>query len=901
MAIPLSDFYAFSAATGSPVPEDEESRARIAPQVADWRRNQLKAPEQKSDFLSALGTGAAIAGLGAAALLGARALRRPQAVTQAAVRDVTPDVEQTVRRAATYRPEPQTPRPPRGTPAPSVEVTPPPSRVAQPPSRQPGGVSQVDLYKLLETERPQGVVVTDLASLVQPKPQVRSETRLLPAAVEKPDAMSFIGQYFQQKGTAAGSLTDFQRSLSNLMADQAVNAVDAAEDQMTGRVKQQLQRNEDLDMSQVDLMEEVVDNNYRQVMEQDEPDSSINQVAAQLPDGLPVDQAESGSQSGAQRFLQRQREEIASELGEQNLPITSGRVEQELANRFGKEAWTYGPKQTRRRQALELYAQTGDPSLLENIRPQTIEFGSIGELPVSEFKKEVVMPETAIRAEERYQSQVGKAKDWLGNLRVQLEPQRNKILQERRQIVEQNAAQLIPQLENARAKGQVGLVKQLESQLDNMRQLWRNPELGKHREGEYRLLTAQIEGAQRKINESISGIQKQLPTTLVDWSGEGMVVKPKFTSAPELEYEEDVLNTVEGLGVRQATPTEGELEYIPGGLLTGGRAKSISNVAMVDEDTGEIIPMNAASRTSIRGTGSMEQYSGDVLSSEGIYGVERAPVGAGAVSKLTPGELVPEANIAPSASPSSWRLPAGSRTQGKTAVNIVVSGGREYENYPELSQKLDRIISQLNIPSNMGINIVSGGARGADALAEKYAQERGYDTQVYPADWEQQGVQAGMLRNTEMAKVGDVLVAFPGGSGTENMIRQMTQDFGKPAYRAANIQEPTEVGRRSIALSEAVRKGAITMPSMQGPRESYTDPEKYFGYNLWDIVKKQPPQKAVQLNLPPDVIPSTAAAARVRTTPADIAAQQLGEYMAKVYKPRSTPLTSAAVIQPRLF
>lgn len=884
MAIPLSDFYAFSAATGSPVPEDEESRARIAPQVADWRRNQLKAPEQKSDFLSALGTGAAIAGLGAAALLGARALRRPQAVTQAAVRDVTPDVEQTVRRAATYRPEPQTPRPPRGTPAPSVEVTPPPSRVAQPPSRQPGGVSQVDLYKLLETERPQGVVVTDLASLVQPKPQVRSETRLLPAAVEKPDAMSFIGQYFQQKGTAAGSLTDFQRSLSSLMADQAVNAVDAAEDQMTGRIKQQLQRNEDLDMSQVDLMEEVVDNNYRQVMEQDEPDSSINQVAAQLPDGLPVDQAESGSQSGAQRFLQRQREEIASELGEQNLPITSGRVEQELANRFGKEAWTYGPKQTRRRQALELYAQTGDPSLLENIRPQTIEFGSIGALPVSEFKKEVVMPETAIRAEERYQSQVGKAKDWLGNLRVQLEPQRNKILQERRQIVEQNAAQLIPQLESARAKGQVGLVKQLESQLDNMRQLWRNPELGKHREGEYRLLTAQIEGAQRKINESISGIQKKFPTTLVDWSGERMLVRP-------------------------VSPTEEELEYIPGGLLTGGRAKSISNVAMVDEDTGEIIPMNAASRTSIRGTGSMEQYSGDVLSSEGIYGVERAPVGAGAVSKLTPGELVPEANIAPSASPSSWRLPAGSRAQGKTAVNIVVSGGREYENYPELSQKLDRIISQLNIPSNMGINIISGGARGADALAEKYAQERGYDTQVYPADWEQQGVQAGMLRNTEMAKVGDVLVAFPGGSGTENMIQQMTQDFGKPAYRAANIQEPTETSRRSVLMSEAIRKanrlaaernpqggkvpGPINMVRREMATISDTEPE----FLPEGKIKVRGVGYERQGTLPG----VTGYAARQLKSEADIAAEQLEQYMSKLQRGRSTPLTSAAVIQPRLF
>ena len=868
MAIPLSDFYAFSSATGSPVPEDEETRARMAPQVAEWRRNQLKAPEQKSDFLSTLGTGALIAGLGTAAVLGARALRRPQAVAQATVRDVTPDVEQTVRRAATYRPEPQTARPPRGTPAPSVEVTPPPSRVSQPAPRTPGYTSQVDLYKLLETERPQGVVVTDISSLVQPKPEVRTETRLLPAAAAKPNAMNFIGQYFQQKGTAAGTLTDFQQSLSNLMANQAINAVDAAEDQMTGRVKQQLQRNEDLDMSQVDLMEEVADYNYQQAMQQPEPDAAINQVAAQLPDGLPVDQAESGSESGAQRFLQRQREEIASELGEQNLPVTSGRIEQELANRFGKEAWTYGPKQTARRQALELYAQTGDPKLLENIRPQTIQFGSIGELPVSEFKKEVVMPETAVRAEERYQGQVEKAKDWLGDIRVEIAPQLNKLQQEEGILGEQHNMLMyaLNKKPDAQLAQQFGAIN---------KQLKEN-----RRQQEY--LNRRLEGATASTESRLAGIQKQLPTTLADWSGEGMVVKPKLTSAPEFEYEGDVLSTVEGLGVRQATPTEQELEYVPGGLLSGGRAKSLLNTAMVDEDTGELLEVRPASRTSLRGTGSMEQFSGDILSSEGIYGIERAPYGAGAMSKQQPGTLVPEANIPPSASPSAYRLPAGSRAQGKQAINVVVAGGREYENYPELSQKLDQIISQLNIPDELGnkmkVNIISGGARGADTLAEKYAQERGMGLQVFKADWEGQGLSAGINRNRQMAEAGDVLVTFPGGTGTENMVQQMTQDFGKPAYRASNIQEPTEAGRRSVLMSEAVRKGLFTPPPMQGPRESAGKQPGYFHLRPQEGPKNMPAER--QLRFAPDIVPDVA---RARVSPADVAANQLEQYMGRRY------------------
>ena len=45
----------------------------------------------------------------------------------------------------------------------------------------------------------------------------------------------------------------------------------------------------------------------------------------------------------------------------------------------------------------------------------------------------------------------------------------------------------------------------------------------------------------------------------------------------------------------------------------------------------------------------------------------------------------------------------------------------------------------------------------------------------------------------------------------------------------------------------------------------------------------------------------TGYAARQRKSPADIASQQLESYMKKRMAGRSTPLTSEAVIQPRLF
>lgn len=76
--MPLSpaDFYAYSRATGTPYPEEPEERAQIAPQVLEFRRNQLKAPRQEENqgfnLTNALGIGAAVAGLGA----GAYGLRR---------------------------------------------------------------------------------------------------------------------------------------------------------------------------------------------------------------------------------------------------------------------------------------------------------------------------------------------------------------------------------------------------------------------------------------------------------------------------------------------------------------------------------------------------------------------------------------------------------------------------------------------------------------------------------------------------------------------------------------------------------------------------------------------------------------------------------------------------------
>lgn len=68
--------------------------------------------------------------------------------------------------------------------------------------------------------------------------------------------------------------------------------------------------------------------------------------------------------------------------------------------------------------------------------------------------------------------------------------------------------------------------------------------------------------------------------------------------------------------------------------------------------------------------------------------------------------------------------------------------------------------------------VLSGGARGADFMGEKWAQEKGIPVERYPADWEKYGLGAGPRRNVQMAKRADALVAFLGkaGKGTMDMI-----------------------------------------------------------------------------------------------------------------------------------
>jgi len=419
MALSPADFYAFSQATGAPVPEDAESRARIAPQVLDWRRNQLKQPQEGGNLVDTLGKIALGAGALVAGAAGLGALRNRYRVTTANVSQAA-NVEDAVRRAAQPIPQlrgatatvgattarPPIPRPPAPTPQPQT-ATPGTTRgfvpaveeefVAYRPDPKEMVSRQVaearrqtateGLLKAAEARRDgyqteiPGVQST-LMALRSPAVAAegtgellaQAESRPLSAAPAQTNLLDYVakasepggdtvdrllGEYNQLvegqrradlraqasvreyqmdvQGKALRvmdelkreTLVDNQQAKQAFNVDQALNALDSGEDQMTGRVRQQLQRNEDVNLGALDQLEDQTNN--------------IDIAASMTPDGIPSDQAEGTSRITPQEQLELAKQEMVGRrqsLEQAGFKPGTVRFERALAQPFRTSADT---------------------------------------------------------------------------------------------------------------------------------------------------------------------------------------------------------------------------------------------------------------------------------------------------------------------------------------------------------------------------------------------------------------------------------------------------------------------------------------------------------------------------------------------------------------------------------
>lgn len=119
-------------------------------------------------------------------------------------------------------------------------------------------------------------------------------------------------------------------------------------------------------------------------------------------------------------------------------------------------------------------------------------------------------------------------------------------------------------------------------------------------------------------------------------------------------------------------------------------------------------------------------------------------------------------------------------------MRVLVCGGRDYADYPAVKQVLDAIHVKTPIT-----RLIHGDARGADHLAERWARWHFVAFSPYPANWSLHGGSAGRKRNQVMLDDGkpDLVIAFPGGRGTADMVRR-AKAAGVPVREIAATGAP---------------------------------------------------------------------------------------------------------------
>jgi ABC-type Fe3+-hydroxamate transport system substrate-binding protein len=100
-------------------------------------------------------------------------------------------------------------------------------------------------------------------------------------------------------------------------------------------------------------------------------------------------------------------------------------------------------------------------------------------------------------------------------------------------------------------------------------------------------------------------------------------------------------------------------------------------------------------------------------------------------------------------------------------MRVVVCGGRDFTD----SDLVFRTLNELHDATPI-TDLAHGGAPGADTIAGQWMLRTGRQPVVFLADWGKHGRAAGPIRNAKMlAELNpDLVVAFPGGRGTADMV-----------------------------------------------------------------------------------------------------------------------------------
>lgn len=116
-------------------------------------------------------------------------------------------------------------------------------------------------------------------------------------------------------------------------------------------------------------------------------------------------------------------------------------------------------------------------------------------------------------------------------------------------------------------------------------------------------------------------------------------------------------------------------------------------------------------------------------------------------------------------------------------MKICINGSRGFTSFERLEKEL---LSRIPLDDKSAVEIVSGGARGADTLARQFAEKYELSFKEFPANWNKYGKSAGHIRNKEMIDYSDKLISFWDGisRGTSGAITY-----------AKSINKPVEIIR----------------------------------------------------------------------------------------------------------
>jgi hypothetical protein len=106
-------------------------------------------------------------------------------------------------------------------------------------------------------------------------------------------------------------------------------------------------------------------------------------------------------------------------------------------------------------------------------------------------------------------------------------------------------------------------------------------------------------------------------------------------------------------------------------------------------------------------------------------------------------------------------------------MRVLVCGGRKFSD----SDLLNRTLNELHAIKPFSA-VMHGTQKGADALADNWATANHIPVARFRPEWKKYGGRAaGPIRNARMLAEGkpDLVIAFPGGKGTKNMMDQTFQ------------------------------------------------------------------------------------------------------------------------------